>query len=394
MKQTRSLEALFALAIFLAAMAALFLVGCGRAAKSPEEARPEVRGAVVTFPKGSAGIKRLATEKVESPFDRDIVLPGRLVWDEDRTVRVFPPFAGRVSRILVNAGDRVAAGQPLALIASAEFGQAQADSRRAQADLAVAETSLARAMDLHAHGVLSTKDLEQAKADEAKARAEADRASGRLSAYGHELETANAFRLASPMAGVVVERNLNPGQELRTDQGSSPIFVVTDPTHLWISLDANEADLQFLRPGLPIGFSSNQFPDDSFSAELVQLPEFVDPVSRTLKVRGRVPNNDRRLKAEMFVTARIRIPKNELPTVTSRAVYLSGAQNYAFVRSGDGQYTRKAVRVGPEVDGRMPVVSGLKPGDEVVTTGSLFLEQMIASARDDAPAEVKSAKTP
>jgi cobalt-zinc-cadmium efflux system membrane fusion protein len=228
--------------------------------------------------------------------------------------------------------------------------------------------------------VTSAKDLEQAKADELSARAESDRALGRLAAYGHGVAGDNLFVLKSPTSGVVVERNLNPGQELRPDQPGAPLFVITDPTHLWVSIDAGEADIASLKVGMPLVISSNQFPEDAFSGELRQISDFVDPNTRTLKLRGNVPNPNRALKGEMYVQARIRIPKGELPTVSAKAVYLSGVRSYAFVRTAPDTFTRRAVKVGREVDGRVNVFAGLKEGEEVVVAGNLLLDQILANA--------------
>lgn len=394
MKGQHSVEALCALLFAVCVLVALVLLtGCQKVAEAAADTRPIVQGQQVIFPAASAAMQRIAVERVVAPSERDLVLPGRLTWDEERTVRVFPPFAGRVTRILVRTGDAVRVGQPLAEIASPDFGQAQADARKAQADLALASKSVERARELNSHGVLSTKDLQQAEADQAKARAEADRASQRLTAYGQSL-AAGAFSLRSPIAGVVVERNINPGQELRPDQAGSPLFVVSDPARLWIVMDAGEAQLPFLKPGMPLVIMSNQFPDDAFAGELRQVPDFIDPASRTLKVRGDVPNAQRQLKAEMFVNARLRLPRGDVPQVDARAVYLSGNRNFAFVRTGPATFARRAVRVGPQADGRMPVYSGLHEGDEAVVTGNLFLEQMVASARVEPLATTASARAP
>ena len=392
MRGQHSVEAfcafLFAVCVLVALM---LLTGCQRAPEAQPEARPVVQGQKVVFPAQAPAIERIAVEQVSPPGERDIVLPGRLTWDEDRTVRVFPPFAGRVMRILVRVGDTVRPGQPLAEIASPDFGQAQADARKAEADLALSNKSLERARELNTHGVLSTKDLQQAQADQAKARAEADRALERLEAYGQSLG-AGTFSLRTPIGGTVVERSINPGQELRPDQAGSPLFVVSDPTQLWIVLDATEAQLPYVKPGMQIVIMSNQFADDAFAGELRQVSDFIDPTSRTLKLRGDVPNRDRQLKAEMFVNARLRLPKADVPLVDARAVYLSGNRNFVFVRTGPGTFTRRAVRVGPQVDGRLPVFSGLKEGDEAVVAGNLFLEQMVANARTE-PLET-TAKVP
>jgi cobalt-zinc-cadmium efflux system membrane fusion protein len=247
--------------------------------------------------------------------------------------------------------------------------------------------------ELHKAGVAAAKDLQQAESDEIRAKAEASRAKARLVAYGADVDGAGHFVLKSPIAGVVVERNANPGQELRPDQPGAPLFVVTDPRRLWVTLDANETDLAGLSPGMALFITSKQFPDDAFAGTLVQLADFVDPTSRTVKLRGEVPNPQRALKAEMFVSARLKLPAGELPTVSARAVYLEGVRRYVFVRTGEGEFTRRAVRVGPDVDGRMAVLSGLKAGEEAVVAGNLFLQQILASARTEGePAKAADAK--
>jgi cobalt-zinc-cadmium efflux system membrane fusion protein len=382
MKNETPVETIYALVFAVCVLLALFLLtGCHPKPDAPAEPRPEVRGESVTFPHGTAAVERLAIDKVESPVERDLLLPGRLTWDEDRTVRVFPPFAGRVTRIIAKLGDRVSAGQPLVEMVSPDFGQAQADARKAQSDLALATKTLERQRELNAAGIVSGKDLQQAEADHARARAEADRALGRMSTYGQGAGSSANFVLRSPVAGTIVERNVNPGQELRPDQPGNPIFVVTDPTRLWVTIDASESDLRYLAAGMPIFISSNQFPEDAFSGTLRQLSDFVDPVARSLKLRGEVPNPNRTLKAEMFVSARLKVPKADEPTVNAKAVYLSGVRRYVFVRTNGNTFTRRPVRVGGDVNGRMPVQSGLREGDEVVIAGNLFLDQILNSAR-------------
>lgn len=393
MKRQFSLEAVYAFIFAICVLVALFLLaGCGHASEAAVQDKPEVHGQSVVFAAGSAAAQRIPVEKVEPPVAHEIVIPGRLAWDEERTVRVFTPFAGRVTRIIANVGDHVRAGQPLAEMLSPDFGQAQADSRKAEADLSVAAKSLERQKDLAAHGVSAAKDLQQAQADYARALAEYDRARGRLAAYGNATPSEPRFVLTAPVAGTVVERNINPGQELRPDQPDKPQFVITDPTHLWVNLDASESDLRYLKAGQYVVVTGNQFPDDSFAGTLRQVADFVDPTTRTIKVRGEVPNANRALKAEMFVSARLQVPAGAEPSVSARAIYLEGARRFAFVRTGGSTFVRRAVKVGPEYDGRMPVLSGLQAGEEVVTGGNLYLQQILASAPEE-PRE-KTARQP
>lgn len=386
-----ALGLLFAACVLLALV---MLTSCADGRGDDKAAKVEVRGGDVVFPANAPALARLATEKVMPPTARELAMPGRLVWDEDRTVRVFPPFTGRVERVLAQVGDRVAAGQPLAEVSSPDFAQAQADARKARADMDLAARALERSRELHANGVASRRDFEQAQADADKARAESDRANARLAAY-RAGESGERFILKSPMGGTVVERNLNPGQELRIDASLPPLFVVTDPAHLWIMLDAPEVDLRGVKSGMPLAIGTILYPDEKFDGVLKQVADFVDPNSRTLKLRGEVPNGDRRLKGEMFVTARLKLPAGDRATADARAIYLADSRRYAFVRTAPNAFARREVAVGPEVEGRVEVRSGLEPGDEVVVAGNLFLQQMVAAARRDPSAADKSvAKVP
>ena len=381
-------------ATFLSAMLAAGLAACEHKTEVQADDGAKVSGETITFAAISPALKNIVTAKVDAPGDRQLTLPGRLVWDEDRTVRVFTPFAGRVSRVIANVGNRVAVGQVLAELQSPDFAVAQADARKAQSTLLVTRAGLARVKELAANGIAAGKDLLQSEADYANAEAEANRAQARLKLYGNTQNIDQRFALVSPIAGTVVERNLNPGQELRPDQPGAPQFVVTDPSRLWVQLDAAETDLSSLKPGTPIVVMSNQYPDDTFAGELKQIADYIDPVSRTLKLRGSVSNADRRLKAEMFVNARIALSKSDYPNVPEKAVFLDGIRRFVFVKTGPQQFTRRAVKIGAEVGGMVPVLGGLKEGEEVATSGSLFLQQMIASARIGADAIGQAAPLP
>src|SRR2546422_119484 len=161
-----------------------------------------------------------------------------------------------VVKVTADAGQPVQPGDVLATIASPDFGQAQADARRAVTDLAFAQQTLARLADLLYHGVVAQKDVEAAQADVARARGEQQRAEARLALYGGDSTSVNqVFPLKTPLGGVVVERNLSPGQEVRPDQMLAnapslfaPLFVVSDPAQLWVELDLAERDVSAVVP--------------------------------------------------------------------------------------------------------------------------------------------------
>jgi membrane fusion protein, heavy metal efflux system len=371
-------------AVLALALAALPLGGCLAKAAPRDPAPFVVDGDVVAFRDTAAESAALELAPLSRAADDHLGLTGRLVWDDDVTARVFSPVAGRVVRILRDFGTRVARGERLVELSSPDFGQAQSEAARAEADLRVAERSLERVSEVFEHGGASRKDRDAAEADLQRARAESERTSLRVRQWGGRasgpVDVDQDIALRSPVAGVVVERNLNPGQEVRPD-ATTPLFVVSDPSRLWILLDATEGDLASLEPGARLRIGSAAFPGRSFDGVLDTLGASLDPATRTVKARGKVANPDGLLRAEMYVSvlAQRRAAAVRL-MAPARAVLHEGTEDYVFVAAGDHRFRRTSVRPGIEREGAVPIVSGVGEGARIVVEGQLLLEAAWAGA--------------
>jgi cobalt-zinc-cadmium efflux system membrane fusion protein len=367
-------------ALLLAVLLALAACSKNGNDKGPPPARVEKD--TVIFDPASPQLAGIQSVAAEPRREQTLRFSGRVVWNEDRTVRVFSPFGGRVMSIAARPGDRVKPGQTLATLAAPELGQAQSDARKAEQDHAVAEKNFERVKELHGAGVTPDKDLQAAQAELARTEGERLRTRERLKLYGKAAGAVDQqLELRSPIGGVVVERNLNPGQELRPDnQGDKALFVVSDPGNLWVMLDIAEKDLGQIRPGVQVQLSSSSLGDERVPAHIVHVADVVDPNTRTVKARGVLDNADQRLKAEMFVTAELTVPVSKGLLVPSRAVYLRGEQYFVFVDGGNARFTRKAVKIGTgSADGQQLILDGLRPGEKVVVDGNLLLEKILAS---------------
>ena len=361
------------------------LCGCHPAKNAAEIPEAKVTGETVTMPTNSPQLSALTIEPADAEQPGFVPLTGRLVWDEEATVRVFTPFAGIVRKLFVDLNKPVTKGMPLAEIQSPDFAQAQSDARKAASDLRRAEQTLTRLHELFEHGAAPRKDLEAAEADHDSAQAEKERAETRLAIYGVTPASTNQnFLLPSPLAGTLVERNITPGQEVRPDQMlanmpqfTAPLFVVTDPARLWIQIDATELDLPHLRPGRELTFSSRAFPGQIFTGRVDTVSEFIDPNTRTIKVRGTVDNARRGLKAEMFVSVTLPDGKSAGASVPAKAVFLKGEKHYVFVEQQAGQFALREVQLGPEQNDRVVVMAGVQRGQRVVTDGCILLQQML-----------------
>ena len=347
---------------------------------------PIIQNKQLRYPAGHPQLKLLVTEAARDTQTFDIELPARLVWNEERTQRIYPAFAGRVSRIAADVGQTVHPGQVLAELASPEFGAAQADTARAQADARLAQQTLERQRELFAAGVVARKDLEQAEADAARAQAEVARAQARTRLYGSSTGVNQQLGLRSDMAGTVVERNINPGQELRPDSSNAPLFVVSDPASLWVQIDAQEADVRDLRPGAKVQLMVPVLAEQPFEATISAVTDQIDPGTRTIKIRATVANPKRLLKSEMLAKVRYARAVGQSVEVPAAAVFLRDKEHYVFVQSSSGVFEPRDVKVLYEGAQKVLLSEGLKAGEQVVTQNGLLLARELRIARETAEA--------
>jgi membrane fusion protein, heavy metal efflux system len=374
-------------AIYLAS--SVLCAGCRASDPTAAANGPSARvdGNAVTLGPTSSQRNALSIETVASRKADALRLTGRVIWNDDVTVRVYSPVSGRVTGVPAALGQHVTANQTLAALASPDYGQAQADVGKATADLLLADRTLTRLKDLFAHGSAAARDVDVAEDAYAAASAERDRATARLVLYGGTPGTVDqAFLLRAPIAGVLVERNINRGQEVRADQvlgnvpqAYLPLFVISDPTRLWVQLDATESDMPKLRAGQHIQVRAEAYADRIFAGRLDIVGDELDPATRTVKVRGSLPNPDRLLKAEMYVAVDVVRDEPDHDNIPARAVFTKDNTPFVFIETAPGRYERRQVVLGSETDGRMTVLAGLRAGQRVVTEGCLLLETIRAS---------------
>ena len=371
-----------------AALIALYINMTGQEPMGhPVAPPPIIQGEQLRFPAGHPQLTLLTTAPAIAANSVTIDLPARLVWNEEKTDRIYPAFAGRVVKLNADVGQSVHAGQVLATLASPEFGAAQADTAKAQADARFSERALQRQTELFEAGIVSRKEYEQAQADAQRANAEVARAQARTQLYGGSNAVNQQLGLSATVSGVVVERNLSAGQELRPEQGgpgSLPLFVVTDPRSLWVQIDAREADVASLQPGTPISLTLPNFPGQSFAAKITATGDFIDSNSRTVKVRAVIDNNQRILKAEMLGSAKFERALEKGVLVPSRAVQLRGSQYWTYVQKEPGVFEGRKISIGYEGLDKVLVTNGLKDGELVVSDNGLLLAREFRNAQDSA----------
>ena len=375
------------------------LAGCTETAPlAAEPPAPILQGNQLRFAPGHPQLALLGIATATPSKSILVELPARLVWNEERTQRIYPAFAGRVMAIKADVGQPVKAGAVLAQLASPDFGVAQADTAKARADVQLSQKSLQRQRELFEAGIVARKDLEQAEAEAARSQAETQRADARTRLYGGAGANVNQqLALVAGLNGIVVERNLNPGQELRPDQSGPtvpPLFVVTDPTSLWVQIDAREAEVGTLRPGAGFELLIPALPGQKFEGRVITAADFIDPVTRTIKVRGVVANPERLLKAEMLATARIERMLGGGVVIPAQAVSLRRATHSVLVQVQPGVFETREVALSYQGPREAVVSRGLEVGEQVVSENMLLLERTFRNTQNEArPAASSEEKT-
>src|SRR4051794_15722997 len=219
----------------------------------------------IRYEPGHAPLDFIKIETVkEGSGVTSVSLPGRVSFDEDHTQRVASPIDGRATGILVKLGDKVRAGQPLIQLSSPNVGQIQADAQKALSDLTVADKAIDRVRKLQAEGAVADKEVAQAEGDLRKAKSDYGRATVQLKSLGvSPSDPAVNAALRAQIPGIVVERNVLVGQEVRADQ-ATPLLTISSLDSVWVLADAYEQDLGLVADGDPVTIRVPAYPGETF----------------------------------------------------------------------------------------------------------------------------------
>ncbi|MDA8257251.1 MAG: efflux RND transporter periplasmic adaptor subunit [Betaproteobacteria bacterium] len=311
-----------------------------------------------------------------------IVVTATIQANQDKLAHVAPRVPGRVVKVNASLGDRVKAGQALAMLDSIELGEARSAYLQAASEAAVAQAGFARAQRLNADSIIPEKDYLRARAEHEKTRAALRAAADRLRMMGVNPESLSGsiFPLTAPFAGTIIEKKAVIGELAPPDQS---LFTVADLSTLWIEADLFEKDLAKVRSGMQASVTVSAYPGEVFKGRLTYISSVVDKDSRTVKARVEVPNPGGRLKPEMFATAAIQTGSGAKALLLPEdAVLLVQGQPTVFVAEKDGfAFAPRAVEVGERAQGRIVIRSGITAGEAVVVNGAYALKARLLKSQ-------------
>lgn len=385
MKISRHTRRACGLAITAAMGAAFGLVGCSSneragemtsfSAKEPKSETPEM----FTIPQDQMAHVQVVTVE-PSKLTRVLRLSGNVSFNAFKTTPVITQVGGPVSRILAVPGEHVREGQPLLTVSSPDYSLLRAAYLKARDTFRVADKNYARAQDLYAHNAIAERDLLQAESDRNQAQADLDASEQGLKILGvpkpDELEkmaSSPEIPLLSPIAGVVTERDVAPGQLLQA--GATQAFVISDMRTVWILANVYQGDLAFVKVGDTVSVTTDSYPD-IFHGKISFVSPALDPNTRTLQARIEVDNAGEKLKNNMYCVATVTAGaiQNAISVPDAAVLRDDINQPFVYVANSSNQFGRRQVDIGESQGGQTQILKGLSAGERVVGDGSLFLQ--------------------
>jgi cobalt-zinc-cadmium efflux system membrane fusion protein len=332
-------------------------------------------------------------------FRAEHVTEGKIAVDEDRSTPVFSPYAGRVTKLLARPGDSVTQGQPLFVIEAADTVQAQNDFvaaagslNKARSALDLAQLQHKRAKDLFEGKAVPLKDYQQAEATLIQAQNDLrstetalEAARNKLRILGFTDETISAFRekgrinpettILAPIGGTVVQRKIGPGQYVNSG-ASDPVFVIGDLSTVWLTAFVRETDASAVAVEQEMTFNVLALPGRTLTGRINYVAAAIDPATRRLMVRATVDNSNGQLKPEMFATVTIYAPGDQPSVgVPKQALIYEGNQVRVWVAHEDKTIELRQIKPGLTNGDLVEVEGNLRPGEQIVTKGSLFIDR-------------------
>jgi membrane fusion protein, heavy metal efflux system len=376
------------------------LVHIGGATQGHSEVSSQSRKGLQRYTPTPAEWASLTIQPVtERAFRAEHVTEGKIAVDEDRSTPVFSPYAGRVTKLLARPGDSVTQGQPLFVIEAADTVQAQNDFitamtglNKARSALDLAQLQHRRAKDLFEGKAVPLKDFQQAEATLIQAQNDLrstetalEAARNKLRILGLTDEAITAFQekgrinpettILAPIAGTVVQRKIGPGQYVNSG-ASDPVFVIGDLSTVWLTAFVRETEASAVSVGQELTFNLLALPGRTLTGRINYVAAAIDPATRRLTVRSTVNNANGQLKPEMFATVTIYAPGDQPSVgVPKQALIYEGDQVRVWVAHEDKSIELRQIKTGLTNGDLVEVHGNLRPGEQIVTKGSLFIDR-------------------
>ena len=297
------------------------------------------------------------------PLEKVIRTVGRVDYDEKRLVTISPKIGGWIEDLYVDfTGRFVQQGEPLLTLYSPELVSTQEEyllALRAKKDLIKSPfPEVAGSGNSLAESARRRLKLWDINDDQIKALEESGQPRKTLTLY-------------SPFSGIVLEKVAYKGMNVMPGMA---LFKLADLSVVWLYADIYEYELPFIRLGQQAAIQLSYLPGEVFTGKAIYIYPYLDPNTRTAKVRFEFPNPYGKLKPEMYANVEIKVHLGRKLTVPEGAIIDTGIRQLAIIDKGSGYFEPREVKVGAKVDNYYEVIRGLKAGERVVTSANFLID--------------------
>jgi Cu(I)/Ag(I) efflux system membrane fusion protein len=341
---------------------------CGMTLVKKIEAPPETGQTAATESISMTAAQQLmanvATAKVNrQSLTREITAVGIVQYDQARQAKVTAWVAGRIERLYVNTvGAYVSKGRPVAEVYSPDLVSAQQEYLLALRSRDQLKDSTIHAISHGGEGLVASArqrlKLLGVRDDQIAGLEKTGQPNIRLAIY-------------TPLSGIVIDKNVQEGQYVNV---GDPLFSIADLSRVWAELELYENEFPFIRVGQTVQIVSQSYPDTTFTGRVSFIYPFLDPKTRTVKVRVELANRGLRLKPDMFVNATVRVPLGEALVVPVTAVMDTGVRKVVWVEARPGLFEQREVKVGARSGEHLQILAGLTRGDRVAVSGGYLVD--------------------
>jgi len=302
--------------------------------------------------------------------NNELSLTGKVTFNQDQVVKVFPLVGGHIEALKVDLGDYVRKGQVLAVIRSGDLADLEQATVTARGELAVAQKNMQVTEGMNKAGFSSDRDMVASREQLQAAKGEVNRVAERRRILGG---SGSSYVVKAPMSGFIVEKSASAGMELRSDDPEN-LFTISNLDRVWILANVYESDLSHVHEGDRALITTISYPDKAFRGHIDKIFNVLDAASKTMKVRVTLDNADYRLKPEMFANVNVTYAgKDERVTIPARAVVFDKNRNYVVAVDRHNNPIVREVSLYRTIGDKTYLTAGLSPGDRVVSRNQLLI---------------------
>jgi len=284
------------------------------------------------------------------------------------------PFAGRITKSFVRLGQKVAPGSPIFAISSPTFFETGKAYYQARQEMELADKSLKRQRDLVQNKVGVQKELEEAEVNFELKKKDYENAVAALKVFQinpSQMTLGQSLIVRSPISGEVVKDDIVMGQYMKED--AEPVAIIANLSKVWFVAHVKEKDLSLIQSLKDVEIHLVAWPDHPFGGKVYHISDMLDEETRSIEVLIECDNSNRLMKPEMYGTVKLSDKATEAIRVPTSAVLQEEENNYVLVSLGNHRYRKQKVTAGTTEDGKTLILSGLKDGDEIISTGAFYL---------------------